>query len=117
MFNKFFFALDSDKEIEQVYTNCSQCSSLATIPKDVEEFSTTNQRLSLGTSFACDIMQRARQRIFVLRDCFSPYTVAKLISYENTSTLKSALIETTAELKSQSGCTIRVDAATPYNVH
>ena len=114
MFNKFFFALDSDKEIEQVYTNCSQCSSLATIPKDVEEFSTTSQRLSLGTSFACDVMQRARQRIFVLRDCFSSYTVAKLISDENTSTLKSALIETTAELKSQSGCTIRVDAATSF---
>ncbi len=114
MFNKFFFALDSDKEIEQVCANCSQCASLATLPKDIEKFTTTDQLPSLGTSFACDIMRRARQYIFLIRDTFSSYTVTKLIPDEKSATLKSVLIETTAELKAQTGCIIRVDAATTF---
>ena len=60
------------------------------------------------------VLRRAQQRIFVIRDTFSSYTVTKLLSDEQASTIKAALFETTAELKPPSGCTVRVDGALSF---
>ena len=59
-------------------------------------------------------MCRARQRIFLLRDTFSSYTITRIIPDEHKDTLKAVLLETTAELKAASGCVIRTDGALPF---
>jgi hypothetical protein len=49
-----------------------------------------------------------------MRDNFSSYTTAKLIPNETADTLRCAIIETTAELKSPQGAVIRVDGAPAF---
>ena len=87
---------------------------MVTVPKEVEEFSTTSVIPTLGSCFACDVLRRARQRSFVIRDTFSSYTLTRLVSDEQASTIKTALVETTAELKPPSGCSVRVDGAPSF---
>ncbi len=113
VFNRYFYALDADLHIENITNQCPQCASVAKLPKEIEDFSTGNETLALGTNFACDVLCRARQRIFLLRDSFSSFTVTKLIADEKSPSVKSALIEGTAEIRSPKGCKIRVDGATP----
>ena len=115
LFHRYYFALDnSDKEIASVTKQCPQCAALQHFPREIEEFSTSQDTQTLGSHFACDIMCRCKQRIFVIRDSFSSYTITRLIPDEKTSTLKSAILETTAELKAPSGCTVRVDGARAF---
>ena len=61
-----------------------------------------------------DFLRRAQQHIFVIRDTFFSYTLTKLLPDKQASTINVALIETTAELKPPSGCTVRVDGALPF---
>ena len=109
VFHRSFYALDADRDIAYVTEQCAMCASIATLPKEVEEFSTCDPILKPGIAFACDILCRARQKIYVLRDCFSTFTVTKIIQNEQKESLRDAIIETTAELMSPSGCTIRID--------
>ena len=112
VFNRHFYALDSDAEIKFVTAGCAQCSSLATFPKEIVEFSTSQPTSKPGSAFACDVLVRARQKILVIRDTFTSFTVVKIIQNEQKESLRSAIIETTAELKAVAGATIRVDGST-----
>ena len=112
VFHRYFYALDSDRQIDDITTRCSECASLAHVPREIVEYTTTDNPSYPGSSFACDIMCRARQRILVMRDCFSSCTVARIIPNEQKTTLRDAMIETTAELRIPGGSTIRVDGAT-----
>ena len=114
VFHKYFYALDADLDIPKLTSTCAQCMALASLPKSLEKFSTSEQQPTLGSDFACDVLCRARQRIFLIRDNFSSYTMTKLIANEQRDTLKAALIETTAELKATNGCTVRIDGATGF---
>lgn len=114
LFHRYFYAFNADEVIADTYKLCPQCAAVAYLPQEIEDFTTTDQPQALGTNFACDILQRARQRIFLIRDTFSSYTITRLIPDEKSATLKAALIDTTAELKSTRGCTIRVDGATAF---
>ena len=62
---------------------------------------------NISSLFACDVLNRSRQCIFILREAFSSYTVTKLIPDEKSATLEAALIKSIAELS-------RVDAATAF---
>jgi hypothetical protein len=112
VFHKYFYALDADKEIECITKGCCQCASLARLPKEVVTYSTSKPADIPGTSFACDVMCRARQKILVIRDCFSSFTKAAIIHDETAATLRDAIIELTADIKASTGATVRVDGAT-----
>lgn len=111
VFHRYFYALDSDQCIDTVTGQCPQCASIAKLPRELEEFTTSGDPPELGSNFACDVLCRARQRIFILRDSFSSFTVTKLLPDEKCSSLKDAIIESTAELMSPKGCIVRVDGA------
>jgi hypothetical protein len=111
VFHRYFYALDADKEIASACTLCPQCAAMAHLPREIEEFTTTDEPQALGTHFACDILRRSRQCIFVLRDSFSSFTITRIIPDEKSDTLKGALVECSAELKAAKGCLIRIDNA------
>ena len=113
LFHKYFYALNADTEIDVVSSQCAQCASLAKLPREVMDYTTSQVPSCPGKHFACDIMCRARQKIFVIRDCFSSYTIAMIIPNEQSSSIRNAMIELTAELLSPNGATIRADGATP----
>jgi len=112
LFQRYFYALDSETLINRITSECAQCSALAKLPSQVAEFSTSLPPTIPGTSFACDILCRARQKILLMRDTFSSYTTAKLVPAETKDALRAAIIETTADLKCADGAIIRVDGAT-----
>ena len=105
LFHRYFYAREANNEINRVTAMCSQCAAMKSFPQEIDEFTTSNDKQSLGTHFACDVMHRASQCIFLLRDSFSSYTITTLIPDEQKSTIKATLIGTTAELKSPRGCT------------
>ena len=112
VFNRYFYALDSERYIQSVTSSCSQCAAVARLPKEVVEFSTSQDPpTSPGSHFACDVLCRAKQKILVLRDCFSSYTKAKIIPREDKSTIRDSLIELTADIKVTCCVVIRVDGS------
>jgi hypothetical protein len=114
LFHRYYFALASEKAIDDVSSQCAHCAALATMPKEVQEFSTSTPPKKPGERFAADVLCRARQKILVVRECFSQFTVARLIPNEQKETLREFLLETTAELKCHAGCTVRVDSSTSF---
>jgi hypothetical protein len=112
VFHRYFYALDADNNIQSVTSACSQCAALARLPQEVVEYSSSPPPTGPGSMFACDVLRRAKQKIFLVRDTFSSFTKAKLIPDESKNTLRDALIELTADLKASTGAVVRADGAT-----
>ena len=66
--------------------------------KEVEEFSCSDPIFKPGVAFASDILCRARQKIYVLRDCYSSFTVTKIIPNEQNDSLRDSITETTSSV-------------------
>ena len=63
--------------------------------------------------FACDIMRRYKQYVFVLRDSFSSFTSAMLLPNEDHISLRKALLSTVSAQRAspQTPVVVRVDNA------
>ena len=82
LFNRYFFALDTDKAIETLTSSCHHCQSLKAIPRHLQPQSSSDPPATIGVSFAADIVKRYRQLILVLRETVSSYTLTSLIESE-----------------------------------
>ena len=111
VFNRYFYAMGSHNVITDITRTCAHCSSLATLPPERPEYSTSTPPSSPGFRFASDVMRRERQFILVTRDDFSSFTTATILPRENKASLRDGLLETTAILRSGSGAAVRVDEA------
>ena len=67
-----------------------------------------------GHYFHADVIKRAKQKIFIIRDQFSSLTAAQLIPTEQAKDLKTAIINLTTTIRLAPDITIRVDAATAF---
>lgn len=114
VFHRHFYGLDAEKHIETVTTECTHCASLKTLPQDLPEFSTSYPPTAPGFKFASDVLRRARQKILVTRDTFSSFTKTCLIDGEDKDSLRTAIIETTSDLRVSEGSSIRVDGGTAF---
>lgn len=110
-FNRHFYALDSDKMIAHITSTCDHCASLKTLPREMAEYSTSVPPSVPGVKFACDVMRRAKQYVFVTRDCFSSFTLAQIIPSEDKNALRDAIIQTTSLLKTPENTVVRADGA------
>ena len=111
VFSRYFYALDAEAEMKSITSNCVQCASLLRVPHEIMEFSTSAPQQMPGTTFACDVLCRAKQKILLIRDTFSSYTIARLIDNEQKVTIREAIIECTADIKSSGVASVRVDPA------
>ena len=113
VFKRQFFALKSDHYAKLVGENCELCRSLVKLPKEYHPQSTVDIPASPCKSFAADVIRRFRQKIFVLRETFSSFTITSLISGEDHCILRSALIQTISLIRPnpQSSALVRVDNA------
>ncbi|KAK3715784.1 hypothetical protein QZH41_018836, partial [Actinostola sp. cb2023] len=111
--NRYFFALDMDKAIDHVTKSCHPCAALKKTPKSLIEQSTNPPPDAVGTTFAADVIKRARQLILVLRECSTSYTQTLLLSDECKDTLRDALIRLCVEMRPLDGppAVIRTDPA------
>ena len=109
----YFFALDLDCQVDQVYTSCHHCAPLHSFPKPLIEQSASETPPAVGTYFAADVVHRERQFIFILREYVTSYTQALLIEGEDHAILHDGLIQLCLAFQPLEGppAVIRVDPA------
>ena len=113
IFHRAFFALNADTAISSVFSSCTHCQSLLTLPKELHLQSTSAPVAFPSIDFACDIMRRNKQYVFVLRDTFSSFTSAMLLLNEDHISLRKALLLTVSAQRAspQTPVVVRVDNA------
>ena len=113
VFNRDYFALRSAPAIKLITENCVTCESLKKLPKEIQTQASTDYPLSPATSFAADVIRRFRQKLFLLRDTFSSYTITRIIPNEDHVTLKAVLVETISSIRPgpRNPVVVRIDNA------
>ena len=113
LFDKYFFGLGINVILEKLYDECSLCNSMKRLPKQ-ENFTTTTNAAMPGTHFVADVMRRSKQKVLVIRDQFSSYTLAQFIDTENHQDLQNALIKMVTPIRANDSVIIRTDQATGF---
>ena len=91
LFNRSFFALDIDKQVETNCSTCHTCASIKQLPKHIGEFSTSDSPNYIGQNFSVDVLRRAGQTILITRESISSYTAATFIKSEKAEDLLEGL--------------------------
>ena len=92
VFSRYFFTLKLDTAIQQVSQGCHQCASIKDIPKSLIEQSTSEPPDAVGHSYSADIIKRCKQKILIIRETTTSYTLAELIPSEKASDVSAAII-------------------------
>ena len=113
VFKRQFYALKSQHYAGIVVDNCHTCRSLKVLPKEYHPQTTTDLSITPGKIFSADIIRRFKQKIFVLRESFSSFTITSLQRDEEHGTLRTALIQSISLIRPnpQSRAEVRVDNA------
>lgn len=113
VFNRRYFSLNVSDCVSHVLQSCSQCQALKTIPHELHEQTSTPQTTTLATNFAADVIRRYRQKIFIMRDTLSSFTITSIVKDEKEDSLRTAIIEAASGIRAnpQSLVTIRADNA------
>ncbi|EDO35149.1 predicted protein [Nematostella vectensis] len=100
---RYLFALDLEKAIVRVSQACHHCASLRTSSKARIEQSSCDPPDAIGVSFAADVIRRSRQFILIVRECVTSYTTSLLLTNEQHSTLRDALIRLCVQMRPLDG--------------
>lgn len=112
VFMRYFYALDIDSHLSSLYESCHTCASLRKLPPPLVESSTTAPT-TVGSHYSADVMHYYRQRILLVRESVTGFTLTSLIPDETAASLESALVSLCSLLRSPDGppVTVRVDPA------
>ena len=110
---RYLYALDMDKAIERVTDQCHPCAALRRFPTAKVEQTSSPPPDAIGVSFAADVLKRARQVIFVLRETVTSFTSTLIIPDERQESLRDALIHLCVHLRPMDGppAVVRTDPA------
>ena len=113
VFSRYFFTLGLDKVASAVSKSCHHCSSIKDVPKSLISQSTSEPPSHVGCTFAADIIKRCKQKIFIIRETTTSYTLAEFIKNETTKEVSSALIRLCNLMKPSklSAIKVRLDPA------
>ena len=111
VFNRYFFGISTNSICEQIFSDCSFCTSLQKFPKELQQFETNQVPDHPGSHMNADIMKRAGQNILVNTDLFSGYTTACFLVNEQKEEMVKGLIQLTTYTRHSPHIIIRVDSA------
>ena len=113
VFSRYFYSLHTDNSIQSTADSCHHCASIEDIPKSLIHQSTSDPPSSVGSTFTADIIKRSGDKIFIIRENTTSYTLAEHISGENAKEVSRVLIKLCNVLKpsKMSTMTVRVDPA------
>ena len=116
VFNRSFFALRSQNFVTRTLQNCDLCQSLKVLPAELHVQSSIDLPTSPSRSFAADIVNRFRQKLYVLVDTFSALTYAELISSVDAETLRESLCKSVSIFRPspQTSVLVRADNASGF---
>ena len=107
---RFFYCPGWRQLVKKLYQpgGCFLCVSLKSLPPLLAMDSTTKPG-AFGANMSCDVIERNRQKIFVMTENLSGWTRLRLIENQTADTLRQAVLETTLDMISEAGTTIRTD--------
>jgi len=114
LFDKMFYGIMVQHQIDAIYEECFQCKVQAKLPTPEKMHSSCTETNHPGQYMHADVIRRHRQKIFILRDQFSSFTSAMLIQTEQAADLKSAIIALTNPIRLAPEIVVRTDNATGF---
>ena len=111
IFERYFYALDVEKIIDDCTESCSLCRSLKKIPRELFHQSSSEIPDAIGQVFSADVIRRENQKILLTMDTFSSFVLGIIIQNEQSKTLEQSLIHLVATYQQKDGCDVRVDNA------
>ena len=108
-FQRAFYALDLDKHLEALYSNCYPCSILQRLPKVAVKQESKAVVNHPHEYFHTDVIQRAGQKILLLVDHFSSFLTATLVPSEKAADLKDGLVVLTEAVRRPGRITVKAD--------
>ncbi len=91
--SRYLYALDMNKAIQNTTRRCHVCASLCNTPKMKISQSTSSPPESVGATYAADVLRRERQKILLIRETVSSFTVTALIENEQKDQLRDTMIK------------------------
>ena len=91
-FQRTSHAMDLDKHLEELYDSCYKCLITQKLPKQLIQHESKQQVDGPHSLFHADVIKRATQVIFTMKDHFSSMQNATIINSEKAEDLKSAII-------------------------
>ena len=107
---RYWYSTSMAKTIQDVWEKCDTCQSLKSAPREIFEQSTTKSEF-VGAQWAADVIKSDKQLIFIAREKLSNFTVTRFINDEGKSSIREAIILSTAELIPAGGLQVQVDNA------
>ena len=113
LMSRYFYAVGHKRMIDEAVDNCQVCLSLKQLPKELFP-ETTGDITGFGSHFACDIMVRNTQKILLIREKLTQFTMAKILEHETADDILSAIVVSIADMIPEYGTVIRTDNAPQF---
>ena len=113
LLDRYFYTPGGRAIVENISSNCVHCAAMKTLPKVLIQ-DTSQTPTGMATNFAADVIERATQKILVVKENLSSFTRACIIPDQTTNTLRNALLSLILDVIPESGTTIRVDSAPAF---
>ena len=111
--SRYFYSPGNARIIEEISTNCSVCATLKQLPTELFSESTTINE-TFGSNFSADVVKRDGQKILLVREKLSQFTVTCFVADETADSLRDGLISNIIEMIPASGAVVQVDAAPAF---
>jgi len=93
VFDRQFYTINSDRLIKESVESCHQCRSLHSLPKESIPHSTSAPYNHVGSNYSADIVKRNQQKILVMNEEVTNYTLATFIDSEQHSSILRGIKE------------------------
>jgi hypothetical protein len=91
-FSRQYFMLDEAKTLKSVFKLCkSPCRASMLLPKEFMQHQTETKPSSLSQHMNADVLEEAKQKILVLRENQTSFTVTALLKDQTKQTLRDSL--------------------------
>ena len=105
MCSRYFYTPGHTKIIDEVSTNCTTCARLRQLPAELFSESTTLNH-TFGANFSADVVRREGQKILLIREKLSQFTLTTFIFDESAESLRNSIFSKVVEFIPADGTTI-----------
>ena len=109
LFQRNFYAIGLDKQLELLYSNCYKCSVVQKLPRDIILNESKTMANNPHTQFHADVIRRSKQFILTVKDHFTSFQDAMLVDSEKAEDLKHGIITLTTAMRKPGSIYVTVD--------
>ena len=111
--NRYFYTPGAGRIIEEITSNCVTCASLKELPEILISESTVKTP-TFGANFSADIVRAHGQKILIIREKLSQFTLASILKDETAECIKAGIIALIVDFIPSTGAVVQVDCATSF---